>query len=195
MIELIELKNIVKKYDNLIVFDQLNLQLRSNCTTAIMGKSGRGKTTLLRLLLNLEKPDSGEILGIESKLLSAVFQEDRLIDNLTIYQNICLPHMHKHSIPSRSEVSSALAALDIDTDIDKKVNELSGGMKRRVSIIRAIMSLYDILILDEPFKGLDVKTKEITMQYVKSNTENKTVLLVTHDRTEIDFIGCKVIEI
>lgn len=195
MIELIELKNIVKKYDNLIVFDQLNLQLRSNCTTAIMGKSGRGKTTLLRLLLNLEKPDSGEILGIESKLLSAVFQEDRLIDNLTIYQNICLPHMHKHSIPSKSEVSSALAALDIDTDIDKKVNELSGGMKRRVSIIRAIMSLYDILILDEPFKGLDVKTKEITMQYVKSNTENKTVLLVTHDRTEIDFIGCKVIEI
>ena len=195
MIELIELKNIVKKYDNLIVFDQLNLQLRSNCTTAIMGKSGRGKTTLLRLLLNLEKPDSGEILGIESKLLSAVFQEDRLIDNLTIYQNICLPHMHKHSIPSRSEVSSALSALDIGTDIDKKVNELSGGMKRRVSIIRAIMSLYDILILDEPFKGLDVKTKEITMQYVKSNTENKTVLLVTHDRTEIDFIGCKVIEI
>ena len=192
---MIECKNIIKKYGDLIVFDHFNLVLQTHSTTGIMGKSGRGKTTLLRLLLGLESPDSGQILGLENQLLSAVFQEDRLIDTLTIYQNICLPHLHQHTLPERSHVASVLASLDITPDLDKKVGELSGGMKRRVAIIRAVMAQYDCLILDEPFKGLDAKTKDLTMAYVKSNTRNKTVLLVTHDITELDFLQCEVIEL
>ena len=192
---MIEIQQITKKYNDMIVFEKYNLKLQKGKTTTIIGKSGCGKTTLLRLLMGLETVDSGKINGIDNLNISAVFQEDRLIDSLSIYKNICLPHMNKDKLPSREKVQQIVNSLHVNADIKKKTGELSGGMKRRVAIIRAMLAEFDMLILDEPFKGLDDETKYITMNFVKEYAKGNTVVLVTHDKKEIQFFDSCVIEL
>ena len=192
---MIEIDEITKKYDDMIVFENYSLKLQKGKITAIIGKSGCGKTTLLRLLMGLETVNSGSIKGIDTKNISVVFQEDRLIDSLSIYKNICLPHINKNKLPSKEKVRDIVNSLHIEADIEKKVGELSGGMKRRVAIIRAMLAEFDTLILDEPFKGLDDETKRITMCFVKEFSKENTVIIVTHDKEDIEFLGCCVVEI
>ncbi len=183
---MIILENICKKYGETVVFDNFNLTLPKNKTFCIMGQSGKGKTTLVRMLMGLEKPDSGNILGLEDFKASAVFQEDRLCENLDVYANIVLPHLHKDSFVkmTKKHIDIGLFAVGLADYGNKKISTLSGGMKRRVAILRAIYADFDILILDEPFKGLDDETKLKTIEYVKSQTKGKTVLYITHDKIE-----------
>ena len=192
---MIKVEKITKRYNDLVVFENYTTTFKKGEITAIIGKSGRGKTTLLRLLMGLETVDSGRITGIDSKKISVMFQEDRLIEKLSIYQNICLPHMNKGQLPSMEHIEKIIKLLDIEADIKKKTEELSGGMKRRVAIARAMLAKFDTLILDEPFKGLDEKTKLITMDFVKKYSKGKTVILVTHDKDEIDYLNCNVIKL
>ena len=128
-------------------------------TTCIMAPSGAGKTTLLHILMGLERQDSGQIHGLHTLRKSAVFQEDRLCDALTPVSNIRL------------------------------VTPSLGGMRRRVALLRALMANYDILFLDEPFKGLDEETKTATIYETRRRCQGCTVLLVTHDPTEINAMG------
>lgn len=149
-------------------------------TTAIMAPSGRGKTTLLRILMGLEQPDSGSITGLQGVRRSAVFQEDRLCENLSPVSNIRLvcPHT-KHA-----DILNALEQVGLSACAAQPVRELSGGMRRRVALLRALLAEYDVLFLDEPFKGLDAETKEVVITYTRRQTNGKTVLLVTHDPEE-----------
>ncbi len=187
---MIVLQNICKAYDKVVVFNSFNLQIKKNSITCVMGQSGKGKTTLIRLLMGLEMPDSGIITGIENAKMSAVFQEDRLCESLDVYANIMLPHLYKKSdaILTREQVNSALACIELEGLASKMVSSLSGGMKRRISILRALLADYDVLFLDEPFKGLDDDTKQTTMQYLLDKTAGKTVIYITHDKAELDFI-------
>lgn len=122
-------------------------------TTCIRGRSGCGKTTLIRLLLGLDIPDKGKIEGISDRKISAVFQEDRLCENLSAASNIRLVCTETISDRELEEAYKAVA-------LQKPVRELSGGMRRRVSILRALLADSDCVIMDEPLRGLDEKPEQ-----------------------------------
>lgn len=187
--EKICVKNVSKSFGGKKVFQNLNLTIEPGKISCMMAPSGAGKTTLLRILMGLEDADSGCITGLEGKRFSAVFQEERLCEYMTAVDNIRL-------------VTPRLDAEKVVQEMDKlglgdcgaqPVSQLSGGMRRRVSILRSLLAVYDILCLDEPFKGLDDVCKEQTLAYVKQKTTDKTVLFVTHDEKEALSLGAEVI--
>ena len=174
---MIEIKNLCKAFDGKMVLDRFNLQLEAGHRYALMGPSGSGKTTLLNILMGLEKPDSGEIRKPDPLRISAVFQENRLLDAMTPAANIRLV-----VAASDHEIDELLLSLGIEQDsLHQPVRTYSGGMKRRVAIARALLSDYDLLLLDEPYKGLDEDTRQQVIAIVKEMTAGKTVLMVTHD--------------
>lgn len=184
----IELRHVSKAFEGKQVLHDVSAVFPEGEITGIMAPSGYGKTTLLRLLMGLITPDEGQILGIEEKKMSAVFQEDRLCENLSSSANIRLTNPKL----SQTETEKAMRAVGLGDCIHQPVRELSGGMRRRVAILRALLCEYDILYLDEPFKGLDQETKELIMEDTKRRCQGKTVLLVTHDLAEIDAMGAKL---
>ncbi|MGO5115897.1 ATP-binding cassette domain-containing protein [Candidatus Avoscillospira sp. LCP25S3_F1] len=159
--------------------------LESGRITGLMAPSGAGKTTLLRILMGLEQLDDGYIEGLNGLRLSAVFQEDRLCDQLDSVSNLRLvtPSL------SRAEARKALETVGLADCIGQPTRELSGGQRRRVAILRGLLADYDLLILDEPFKGLDRETKQLVMEDTRRRCMGKTVLFVTHDPTELDALG------
>ena len=185
------LDHVNKSFGNLQVLNDLNLCFEENQTSCIMGPSGCGKTTLLHILLGLHTPDSGTIRGLENKRPAVVFQENRLFEQQDAFTNI--------RAVCKRPLSDELLAAEFDkiglTDYNgKPVAELSGGMKRRVAILRALMAdNTNLILMDEPFKGLDEALKLQVMQYVKENTNGKTVIFVTHDKTEAAALDAKLI--
>lgn len=184
------LKDVCKSFEGKVVLKNYSAVFKEGRITGIMAPSGYGKTTLLRLLMGLEIPDSGTIEGLWGKRKSAVFQEDRLCDNLTASANIRLVHPKL----GQTEVYAAMKAVGLADVYEQPVREFSGGMRRRVAILRALLAEYDILFLDEPFQGLDQKTKEIVIEDTRRRCEGKTVLFVTHDATELEAMGAELAE-
>ena len=168
----IVIRNLCKSFDSKPVLRDFSAVLPAGQVTGLMAPSGAGKTTLLRILMGLERPDSGAIDGLAGLRLSAV----------------CLVN------PSlgRSETEKALAAVGLAGCLRQPARELSGGMRRRVAILRALLAEYDLLFLDEPFKGLDRETKETVMADTRRRCAGRTVLLVTHDAAELDAMGAVV---
>lgn len=186
------LKNISKQFENTVVFNQFNIEIPEGKITCIMGPSGSGKTTLLSILMGLIKADSGTIHGLEGKRIAAVFQEDRLCKEITVLQNI---KMVCHRKVNNEQIKEELRKVGLDGAENKKISELSGGMKRRVAIVRAIMADSDLIIMDEPFKGLDETLKINVIEYVKQKTVGKTVIVVTHEKEEAAALLADVITI
>lgn len=189
---MIKIENLFKKYGENIIFENSSFHFEDNILTAIMGKSGIGKTTLLRIIMNLEKCDKGNIEGLENKKITAVFQEDRLCENLSSIKNISI--VCEKNITEK-EIKKELNNIGLSGSENKIVKNLSGGMKRRVAIVRSILAKSDIILFDEPFKGLDAKTKCNTINYLKNKLKNKTAIIVTHDINEALDLGCKIINI
>ena len=187
----IKLMNISKKYDGKIVLNNISSDIKEGVTTCIMGASGSGKTTLLRIMMGLTAPDEGTIIGLENMQKSAVFQEDRLCENLTVSRNI---KMTTRKPLEEDQILHAIQKVELPPDCLKQpARHLSGGQKRRVAILRALMTEYDILFMDEPFKGLDLETKKQVLHYVKAITQEKTIILVTHDEMECQLMSKEVI--
>jgi NitT/TauT family transport system ATP-binding protein len=149
-----------------------------------MGKSGSGKSTLINLLLGLVKPDEGEISISSDTRFSAVFQEDRLMEHLSAYDNLRLTTGCR-----RSEIFSALEALGLNPSDRSPVRTYSGGMKRRVALSRGILFRADVLLLDEPFRGLDEETREQAIAYLMRQWADRLIILVTHDEEEARRMG------
>ncbi len=166
------LKNINKAFDGKKILDNISLEIPESGIFGIYGPSGGGKTTLLRIICGLEKPDSGEIIG--KKNFSLVFQEDRLMPGMTALENVAAVSDEKTALKWLKKVGLSESA-------DKKPRELSGGMSRRVAIARALAFDADALILDEPFKGLEDELKEKISELISEYAQKKPVLLVTHD--------------
>lgn len=177
----INISNLTKKYGKKEIFKNFSLEIEAGKVTALMGKSGFGKTTLIRILMGLEKYDEGKIKGLENQKISTVFQEDRLCENLSAITNISIVCEKETSI---REISVELEKIGLKESQNKPVKTLSGGMKRRVAIIRCIMAKSDIIIFDEPLKGLDEITKKNVIRYLKEKIRGKTVIIVTHDIEE-----------
>lgn len=127
--------------------------------------------------MGLDIPDKGKIEGISDRKISAVFQEDRLCENLSAASNIRLVCTETISDRELEEAYKAVA-------LQKPVRELSGGMRRRVSILRALLADSDCVIMDEPLRGLDEKTRTKTIDYILKKTEGKTLIFVTHEEQE-----------
>ena len=191
MREDIGIRNITKLYGEKTVFKDLNLKIESGKITCIMAPSGAGKTTLLRMMMGLEKPDRGSIVGLSEKRFSAVFQEERLCEDMTAIGNIRLVNPSLTAEQIRNELQR-LGMYDCE---NQPVSELSGGMRRRVSILRALLAEYDVLFMDEPFKGLDSTLKKDVITSVMEKTVGKTVIVVTHDRSEADLLRAEIINL
>lgn len=165
---------------------------------AVMGASGSGKTTLLRILLGLEKPNSGEILGLNNKRFAAVFQEDRLLQHRTARQNVEIPLIGTQIGKTNVHKIAGTALRDVELNgfEDFSVRELSGGMCRRVALARAIAFARsglgrDAAILDEPLKGLDnAMKKRIVPRFIDAFA---TRVIITHDENEAELFGCGTI--
>jgi NitT/TauT family transport system ATP-binding protein len=157
-----------------------------------MGASGIGKTTLLRILMGLERADSGCISGIDTKNISCMFQEDRLIPDLSAIDNVRIVLRRKNN---RAEVRNNLLSILPDDSLDLPVSSLSGGMKRRVALARALSYPGKLIILDEPFTGLDKDTKLNVINYILKMRNNRTLLIATHGTDDADLLGAKIIKL
>ena len=182
------LRNVRKAYGDHVVFDGLSHAFPAGTVTCVTGRSGCGKTTLLRLIAGLETPDGGEILGVPEGGLSMVFQEDRLPPQLTAAA--CLRSVLKRSPDRDGRIDDALTALALDAEPGQPVSQFSGGMRRRVALARALLYPSPLVLLDEPFKGLDAATRAMAVAFAKPLLAGRTTLLVTHDPEDVaDFGG------
>ncbi len=178
----ISLEDVRKEYNKKQVIEGLSFRFLAGSKTAVIAPSGAGKTTLLRIILGLEQPDGGRIQYQKELFASAVFQEDRLLEYASPLENIraVLPK----KTMTEAEIYKELSQVKLSEDAYRQCCFLSGGMKRRVAIVRAVLMPGNLLVMDEPFKGLDPELKEQVMEYVKERIKGRTFLLVTHNREE-----------
>ncbi len=189
---MITLRGVAKRYGEQVVLDGLDLDLPDAGVVALMGPNGSGKTTVARILLGLERPDAGEVTGLAGLRVSAAFQEDRLCDQLTAEGNVRL-------VLDRSRAADAVPALraaGLDDDaLGKPVRDLSGGQRRRVAIVRALVADADLVVLDEPFKGLDVDARALLTGIVRERCAGRPVLLVTHEAADAEALDARVVRL
>lgn len=177
------LHSLCKSYGNHPVLKNFSATFLEGSITCITGPSGCGKTTLLRLLLGLEHADSGEIKGTDVPK-AAVFQENRLFEHVSPVANIAAVLPGK---ANRDWIFAKLATLGLGSHLTVPTHTLSGGMKRRVALARAMLTPASLVVLDEPFTGLDEENKKKAMSFVREHAASKTLLLVTHDASDSTF--------
>lgn len=185
------LKNVSKAFDGRKVLENVSLRFPAGSVTCILGPSGCGKTTLLRIAAGLEKPDSGSVEGIPEQI-SFVFQEDRLCEEFSAVSNVRLAT--GKNMP-KEEIVRSLAEIGLGDDLTKPVREFSGGMKRRVAIVRAVCCPAELLFLDEPFKGLDEKLRLEVIGYIREHSKGRTVICVTHEPEDAERLGGQMVEL
>lgn len=186
----VNIEHLCKSFPSGPVLTNLSLRLTQERPYCLMGPSGRGKTTLLRILMGLETADSGAISGIENRRIGAVFQEDRLCETFSPVDNVRLV-----SDLSTSQIRAELGRILPAESLSRPVSTLSGGMKRRTAICRALLSPCDVLLMDEPFTGLDEKTKAVTIAYILEKTAGKFLLLSTHQEEDAKLLGAEIIRL
>ena len=188
----VKLQGISKSYNGHQVLRDVHLQLEDNEVYCLMGPSGMGKTTLLRIVLNLEQKDAGTIEGVLPGEISAMFQENRLCEELTPVENVLLV-MPRHT--NRASVRQNLELILPAECMEQPVLELSGGMKRRVALARAMNYPSKMIIMDEPFTGLDVETKKKVITYLQRMRNGRIVFITTHGEEDVSLLGAKKIQL
>ena len=184
----IVIQNLSKRCGEKQVLQDLSVRIPQGSVCAIMAPSGTGKTTLLRLILGLEQPDSGTISGIPARK-SALFQEDRLCPNLSAIQNLRMA-VPKCSAETAKEI---LTALGLGNSMEKPVSTLSGGMSRRAALARALAADSDLIILDEPFTGLDEDTRNAAATVIRNHRRNRTLIFVTHREDDLGLLEAEMV--
>lgn len=178
------IRNLHKSFGELVVLKAFNMDIKDNKVISILGPSGCGKTTLLNILSGVIKPEEGEILGMEGKTISYLFQEPRLLRWKTVEGNIDFILKDKMTYSERQEkIKKYLEMVGLWEYKDYYPDNLSGGMKQRAAIARAFAYSSDILLMDEPFKSLDFELKmNLIHDFIELwRLDNRTVFFVTHD--------------
>ena len=203
----LELKNISKKYGNNTIFDNYNLEVKKGTFLGIIGKSGRGKTTLLNIMALLEDYEGTlNIMGEEvryrdkkkrkemlKKVIGYLFQNYALIDDLTVYENLKIVINKKNKIKGKELMLEALEKVGVANEfLNKKIYTCSGGEQQRIAIARLMLKDCDIVLADEPTGSLDDKNTAIVMKLLTQlNEEGKTIVMVSHDDVALSY--CKEI--
>lgn len=184
---MIKFNGVCKSFGQRVIVRNCNWELGEG-VTFLVGDTGKGKTTIMKMIMGLEQADSG---SVETKgRISPVFQEDRLLENTDIENNI--------RFVSDAPLNMQLVCeLELTQHLHVPVRKLSGGTKRRVALLRALSVDFDILLLDEPFTGLDAHIKSKTMDVVCKYTDGKQVVISTHDKDALKYMGdkAKIIEV
>ena len=194
--KLIEVKNITKSYENQNVLDDVSLTVASGESVAVVGPSGVGKSTLLRIVAGLERPDGGNVI-INAKKISMVFQYSALLNSYTVGENIALS-LHDKNLPDdvlKNTVTEKLKLVGLEKYISSFPDQLSGGQRKRVSFARAIASEPDVILYDEPTSGLDPILSTLIEDYInKLSKEFKVAsIIVTHQLSTIQRTSQRVI--
>jgi NitT/TauT family transport system ATP-binding protein len=192
----ISIRNLNKSYENEEIFKNFNLDFYDEKVNCIIGNSGCGKSTLLNIIAGLTEIQNGEVSGVSLSDISYVFQEDRLIEWLTVKENLklALKKYFDNSILD-GKVDEILKLVGIYDIKNKYPSALSGGMKQRVNIARAFGKPSKLILMDEPFKSLDYKLKYTIIDEFKNllNEEKRMVILVTHDLDEAIYFQGNII--
>lgn len=201
---MISLRNLNKKFGAQTVLDDLSLDIPAGQITAIIGPSGEGKSVLIKHMIGLMRPDSGQIevdgediLNVRRSQLNRIrekfgmlFQNAALFDSMNVFENVAFPLEEKTDLPKdeiRSRVISALEDVGLKNVEQKYTDELSGGMKKRVGLARALLLRPKIILFDEPTTGLDPIIKRAIHQLIKDTQEKFgfTAVIVSHEIPEI----------
>jgi phospholipid/cholesterol/gamma-HCH transport system ATP-binding protein len=208
----IRFDNVTKSFDDELVLDGVSFDVPRGTACCIMGRSGTGKSVTLKLLMGLLKPDEGkiyvndvEIEALDSarlvevrKTMGFLFQYSALFDSLSVAENVAFP-LRRHTPMSKAEIAGAvrerLADVGLEADLDKMPLDLSGGMRKRVGLARALALKPSILLVDEPSSGLDpITTREIDKLLMDLKSSGKTTMVVvTHDVPSARRIGDKLV--
>src|ERR671914_1084688 len=203
----IEFRDVLLAFDDRVVLDQLSFKVMKGETKIILGGSGGGKSTIIKLVLGLLKPDSGRVLvdGEDitdygevqmmsvRKKIGMVFQEGALFDSLSVYDNVAY-RLHEQGVPEdevEPEVRRMLRFVNLEDAIDKMPIELSGGMRRRVGIARALIGDPKIVLFDEPTAGLDPPTSRTICELAIKlrDLEDVSSIFVTHEMNNLDYLS------
>jgi phospholipid/cholesterol/gamma-HCH transport system ATP-binding protein len=209
---LIEFQHVVKRFGERTILDDVNLQLFEGEVSTIIGKSGTGKSVLLKHIIGLLKPDEGKILykgkdiGSMSKAewndytgrISYMFQNNALFDSLTVFENVALPlrqgtRLNKQEIEKR--VRSRIELSELTEVMDKYPSEISGGMQKRVALSRALVTYPNIVLFDEPTTGQDPIRKNAILSMIASYQRRFkfTAVLISHDIPDVYFISNRIL--
>lgn len=203
----IEFRNVHLAFDDKVVLDGVSFKVRQGETKIILGRSGSGKSTLIRLVLGLLKPDQGEILVdgeditylTEAQMMDVrakigmVFQEGALFDSLPVYDNVAY-RLHERKVAEEmveTQVRRMLEFVDLSEAIDKMPSELSGGMRRRVGIARALVGNPRIVLFDEPTAGLDPPTARTICELAIKlrDIQDVSSIFVTHEMKNLEYLS------
>ena len=185
---MVTLENVSFEYETAPVITDLSLTVQDGDTVCLFGASGCGKSTVLRLIAGLEAPTAGKIQNDASRI-AMVFQDDRLLPWLTVRENLLLV------TDDREAVETALRAVSLQDDADRMPDELSGGMRRRVALARALVFGGDLLLLDEPFNGLDEALKVQIARAFRERFAGCPIVLVTHSTDEAKLFEASIISL
>lgn len=183
---MIKIENLCKSFGENIVLENISFSLKSKGITGIMAKSGSGKTTLVNIILGLIEKDFGNIKNLPKKI-SIVFQENRLLNWLSAKDNLKIT-----TNKNLNDIENILSKFGINSN--ENIEKLSGGMKRRISIARALLIDFDFLILDEPFKEIDLENKKIIMNEINKIAKEKPILFISHNINEMEYFKLKKTE-
>ncbi len=184
---MIRLENITKSFGSQVVLDGASLTVEPGERVCLTGASGCGKSTMLAIAAGTLEPDSGDVMICEGIRMAYLYQEDRLLPWLTALENITVTGV------SRADAMAMLERVGLAEDAGKKPAQLSGGMKRRLAIARALAYGGDIYYLDEPLQGLDDGTAEKVLEVMLEELTGKTAIIVSHSSTEIEALATRII--
>lgn len=190
----LELVNVNKAYGGQDVISGLSFSIGIGERLALFAPSGAGKSTLVRLLAGFEQADSGKFLS--GAAMAFQFQEPRLFPFLTVRENILLPYKASAKAPSKDDLSRMdgwLGVAELDTFKDHYPYELSGGMKQKVSFIRAVLGQPAMLVLDEPFQSIGSASKQAMISHLLGTQPGISMLVITHSPTEVLMLATRAL--